>query len=106
MKTCSKCVMPETAESLKFDDEGCCSVCKQLDQQKDKVDWKKRANEFDKIIDKYKGKGKYDCLVFVKLSLDSHGVAYMIPKPSDFNFFILLLKSALKSSQSNRHLFT
>ena len=63
MKTCSKCVMPETAESLKFDDEGCCSVCKQLDQQKDKVDWKKRANEFDKIIDKYKGKGKYDCIV-------------------------------------------
>ena len=63
MKTCSKCVMPETAESLKFDDEGCCSVCKQIDQQKHKVDWEERATEFEKILDKYKGKGKYDCIV-------------------------------------------
>ena len=63
MKICSKCVMPETAESLKFDDEGCCSVCKQIDQQKHKVDWEERATEFEKILDKYKGKGRYDCIV-------------------------------------------
>ena len=56
MKTYSKCVMPETAESLKFDDERCWSVCKQIDQQKHKVDWKKRATEFEKILDKYKVK--------------------------------------------------
>ena len=31
MKFCSKCTIPETAETLVFDETGACSVCNQID---------------------------------------------------------------------------
>ena len=37
MKTCTNCVMPETAESLSYDDKGKCSVCEQIKYKKDKI---------------------------------------------------------------------
>ena len=37
IKTCSKCLMPET-ETLVFDKDNTCSVCNQI-QFKKKVDW-------------------------------------------------------------------
>ena len=37
MKKCSKCVMPDTAETLTFDKNGVCSVCNQIEQKKNKA---------------------------------------------------------------------
>ena len=37
MKICSKCVTPETAESLKFDTNGACSVCAQINFKREKL---------------------------------------------------------------------
>ncbi len=63
MKICSKCVMPETAESLKFDKTGSCSVCKQIKIKKNKIDWNKKNKELDYIIQSHKDKYEYDCIV-------------------------------------------
>jgi N-acetyl sugar amidotransferase len=63
MKKCSKCVMPDTAETLTFDKNGVCSVCNQIEQKKN-IDWDKRAIDLDSLIKKYKDKkNKYDCIV-------------------------------------------
>ena len=62
MKFCNKCVIPETAETQTFDDSGSCSVCKNIDS-KNKIDWSKRQEDLDLIIEKYKGKYEYDCIV-------------------------------------------
>ena len=37
MKICSKCVTPETAESLIFDENNTCSACKQISFKNEKV---------------------------------------------------------------------
>ena len=63
MKICSKCVTPETAESLKFDNEGGCSVCDQIKIKQEKIDWVKRGIEFNNILENYKNKNSYDCIV-------------------------------------------
>ena len=63
MKHCSKCVMPETSESLVFDDKGVCSVCKQIDYKQTKIDWELKKPELDNIIREYKNIGDYDCIV-------------------------------------------
>jgi len=63
MKICSKCVMPETAESLKFDDNGSCSVCTQIKFKQTNVDWKSRGKEFDFILNRFRNKNDYDCIV-------------------------------------------
>lgn len=63
MKSCSKCVMPETAESLTFDNAGVCSVCHQIEYKHTAIDWTERGRDFDRILDRYKGKSQYDCIV-------------------------------------------
>lgn len=63
IKTCSSCVMPETAESLAFDECGECSVCQQIDFKADNIDWDERKKELHRIADKHRGTGDYDCIV-------------------------------------------
>jgi hypothetical protein len=38
LKKCTKCITPETAETITFDSEGVCSVCRQI-EEKEKIDW-------------------------------------------------------------------
>lgn len=63
MKSCTQCVLPETVESLTFDTEGVCSVCRQHEYKHEKVDWTDRIGQFDLILDAMRGKADYDCIV-------------------------------------------
>lgn len=63
MKFCSKCLMPDTAETLTFDEKGICSVCNQI-KNKQEIDWTERSRDLDKLLEKHKSKkDKYDCIV-------------------------------------------
>ena len=62
MKYCNTCLIPETAETNKYDDNGVCSVCNQI-EQKDKINWIEREKELDRIINDHKNKYDYDCIV-------------------------------------------
>ena len=63
MKICTNCVIPETAETLTFaKDDGKCSVCINSDQKKE-IDWEDRNKKLDKLIENYKDKHTYDCVV-------------------------------------------
>ena len=63
MKSCSKCVMPESAESLGFDNSGVCTVCRQIEFKQTAIDWNAKLEEFHKIVDQVRGKHDYDCIV-------------------------------------------
>jgi N-acetyl sugar amidotransferase len=63
MKHCTRCVMPETAETLHFDSAGTCSVCRQIDTKHEKIDWDTAQVKFDEILDKHRGKHDYDCII-------------------------------------------
>ncbi|MCC6597446.1 MAG: N-acetyl sugar amidotransferase [Alphaproteobacteria bacterium] len=63
MHTCTKCVMPETAESLAFDGDGQCSVCHQIDFKRDNIDWDARKKELHELVELHRGKNDYDCIV-------------------------------------------
>lgn len=63
MKICTSCVMPETAESLSFDNHGKCSACNQINYKKKSINWEERSKDLDKIISKFKNKSDYDCIV-------------------------------------------
>lgn len=60
---CTRCVMPETAESLAFDQGGQCSVCRQIDFKQHNIDWDRRKQELHELIAPYRGKADYDCIV-------------------------------------------
>ena len=55
--------MPETAESLTFDEHGVCSVCRQIEYKHSQIDWAERGRALDEILDRHRGKQQYDCIV-------------------------------------------
>ena len=63
MKYCSKCILPDTHETIKFDKEGVCNVCRNAEVKHKKVDWKARGLMLKKIVAAYKGRGEYDCIL-------------------------------------------
>jgi len=60
---CSRCLLPETCETLTFDAQGVCSVCRQVERKQEAIDWSERGQRLDRIIEEYRGKHDYDCLV-------------------------------------------
>ncbi len=39
MKQCVKCLVKETVDSIAFDAQGVCSVCRQIEFKKASIDW-------------------------------------------------------------------
>lgn len=63
MKYCTKCILPETHDTVMFNEEGVCSVCQQIEFRDEKIDWQERRGMLDELIAKYKDQGEYDCIV-------------------------------------------
>jgi N-acetyl sugar amidotransferase len=63
MKLCTKCVLPETYETIEFDNAGVCNVCHQQEHKQQHVDWTARKADLDQLIEKYRGKHEYDCII-------------------------------------------
>jgi N-acetyl sugar amidotransferase len=63
MKRCTKCLTKETVDTITFDDFGVCSVCRQIEFKKEKIDWEARGRQLQEIIARHKGQGFYDCIV-------------------------------------------
>lgn len=63
LRRCTRCALPETHESIIFDDEGVCNVCRQVEYKQDSIDWNDRWSQLVGLIDEYRGKYDYDCIV-------------------------------------------
>ena len=80
MKLCTKCVMPVTAESLSFDDQGQCSVCHQIEYKQQNINWEQRNIDLHTLIELYRGKYDYDCIVPFSGGKDSTYTLWYIVK--------------------------
>ncbi len=80
MKSCSKCVMPETSETLSYDTKGVCSVCRQVEFKQEQIDWAERGVELERIVDDARGKNDYDCIVPFSGGKDSTYTLWYIVK--------------------------
>jgi N-acetyl sugar amidotransferase len=78
MRYCSKCIYPETQDTLMFDETGTCSVCRQIEYRDDKIDWTARRAELDELIARYRNKGQYDCIVPFSGGKDSTFQAWFV----------------------------
>jgi len=77
---CTKCVTPETQETITFDGEGVCSICRQHEHKQQKIDWNVRKQELTTLIESYKGKYDYDCLIPYSGGKDSTWTVYYLVK--------------------------
>ena len=79
LRRCIKCLLPETHESITFDEKGVCSICNQIEFKK-QINWEAKKEEFKKIIDQYRGKYDYDCIVPFSGGKDSTWTLYYLMK--------------------------
>lgn len=80
MKKCTKCGLPETFETIEFDDTGVCNVCNQFKFKMEEIDWPQRKLTFDKIIEENRGKYEYDCIIPFSGGKDSTFTLYYLIK--------------------------
>tara|TARA_B100000315_G_scaffold196711_1_gene187866 strand:- start:1623 stop:2792 length:1170 start_codon:yes stop_codon:yes gene_type:complete len=78
IQNCNKCHLPETYETLRFNDEGACNVCEQHETKHEIIDWDKRMEQFEDLISQFRGKGDYDCIVPFSGGKDSTYILYRI----------------------------
>lgn len=63
LKRCVKCGFPETYETIEFDAQGVCNICRQKTFKDTSIDWVQRKKMLSDLIEEYRGKYDYDCLV-------------------------------------------
>jgi N-acetyl sugar amidotransferase len=80
LKRCTKCLLPETHETIIFDEEGVCNICRQNEYKKGKIDWAKKKNELGELVEQYRGKYDYDCIVPFSGGKDSTWTLYYLMK--------------------------
>ena len=80
MKRCRRCGLPETYETIEYDSYGVCNICLQHEYKKDKVDWSERKRMLDSLVQDYRGKSDYDCLIPFSGGKDSTYTLYYLIK--------------------------
>lgn len=83
IKRCAKCLLPETHETIVFDEEGICNICRQHEFKQGKIDWNVKKKELDELIAAYRGKYDYDCIVPFSGGKDSTWTLYYLVKEYD-----------------------
>jgi len=80
MKRCAKCGLPETHETISFDEAGVCNICRQHEYKAEQIDWSAGKKQLDALIEEHRGKYDYDCLVPFSGGKDSTWALYYLVK--------------------------
>lgn len=80
LRRCTRCTLPETHETITFDDEGVCNICRGQEIKNETLDWTAKKQELGSLIEQYRGKYDYDCLVPFSGGKDSTWTLYYLVK--------------------------
>lgn len=80
IKRCTRCGLPETYETIEFDEFGVCNICRQQEFKQGKVDWEARKRMFEELVAEFRGKYDYDCIVPFSGGKDSTFTLYYLVK--------------------------
>ncbi len=82
MKYCKRCVYPEIAVNLSFDEEGICSSCRTFEKYKSfsKELWSERKEKFEEILKTIisDNTSNYDCVIPVSGGKDSYYQTHVV----------------------------
>jgi hypothetical protein len=83
---CSRCVLPESRPDIILDDEGICNICRAEDRDRaSEGRIKPLESDFVRLLNKYRGKSAYDCLVMCSGGKDSTASLYYMKKKYRLN---------------------
>ena len=105
MKYCKRCVMPDTRPGITFNEEGVCCACTHYDNRK-KINWDKRMEEFKALCDKYRGMngpGGYDCAIAVSGGKDSHFQVHVLKEVMGMNPLLFSVEDNFPMTEAGKH---
>ena len=76
LSICGRCVLPEVQPHIYFNEAGVCNIC--LDHQRVQNQNGLLESDFIKILEKHRGRQKYDCLVMCSGGRDSTAALYFM----------------------------
>lgn len=97
--------MPATRPGITFNEDGICSACQSYDNRK-KVNYQDRWEEFKKLCDKYRGMNGpngYDCMIAVSGGKDSHFQTYIMKEVMGMNPLLVTVEDNFKMTEAGRH---
>ena len=81
LRKCGNCLLPETYETIEIkEDNSSCNMCQTTTFKMNNIDWSKRKRKLDSIIEKYRGKYDYDCILPFSGGKDSTFTLYYLMK--------------------------
>ena len=107
IKFCKSCLFPETKPDLHFNDDGICSACVGANNKDVNIDWDKRAQEFSRIIDKFRlpeNEIGYDCLIPVSGGKDSTYQAYFMKFVCNMNPLCVCFETTMTTELGRQNL--
>jgi N-acetyl sugar amidotransferase len=111
MNYCSNCVYPaSSAVPLAFDDEGLCSGCR-TGGQRTEIDWDRRKEIFQRILNEYRNPEGYDCIIPVSGGKDSYYQTHLIKNVFGLNPLLVTYngnnytETGLENLQNMREVF-
>lgn len=80
LRKCTKCFLPETYETIEYDENSVCNICRQKEYRDSAIAWDNRKKMLDELIEQYRGKYDYDCIVPFSGGKDSTFTLYYLVK--------------------------
>jgi N-acetyl sugar amidotransferase len=78
LRRCTRCTLPETHETIVFDAEGVCNICRQHEYKREKIDWEARGKDLSDLVESYRSRYDYDCIVPFSGGKDSTWTLYYL----------------------------
>ena len=104
---CSSCILPSNLPGIKLDESGKCNYCFWFEKKFTNVSTTTEDNnesELVRILDKYRGKHSYDCLVPVSGGKDSMYVMYVISSIYKMNVLAYNFDNGFQSSGASKNI--
>jgi N-acetyl sugar amidotransferase len=74
---CKNCLNTSTRPRIEFDSRGWCNACQWMEEKKT-LNWAEREIELQRLIDRHRGNGHFDCIVTVSGGKDGSFVAHSL----------------------------
>lgn len=92
-----------TRPRIKFDHRGHCNACVWTEKKKT-LDWTKRQEQLNRMLDKYRGKSEFDCVVPVSGGKDGSHVAYNLKHNYGMNPLCITIRPPLELDLGRKNL--
>ena len=95
VKFCKRCVMPSSRPRIVFNDNGVCNACINGDE-KNKINWSKRKEEFSSLISKIKNLDLLSIFViFFPINFDNPILSTLYLRLVSLIFTFLIIKFSI-----------